>query len=54
MDAEQVEVLRKGEEILERAHEVAQQVEERTQELLHGGTPPDPDGRGEGTPTDAL
>jgi hypothetical protein len=54
MDAEQVEVLRKGEEILERAHEVAQQVEERAKELMHDGSPPGAVGREDGTPTDAV
>ncbi len=54
MDTELLEVLRKGEAILERAHEVAQQTEERTKELMHDGPPPEPDGRGDNTSMDAV
>ncbi len=54
MDTELLEVLRKGEAILERAHEVAQQTEERTYELMHDGPPPEPDGQGDVAPTDAV
>ncbi len=51
MDTEQLEVRRKGEEILERAYEGARKLEERTWELMHDG-PPERDGRDNGVSTD--
>jgi hypothetical protein len=54
MDAEQLAVLGKAEEILERAHEVARKLEERTRELLRDDGPPARPGQGEAAPTDAL
>jgi hypothetical protein len=54
MDSELVEVLSRGEELLERAQEVAHEIEERIKELMHDGGPPGPGGREEGTPTDAV
>jgi hypothetical protein len=51
MDTELLEVLRKGEAILERAQELAQQVEERTRELMHDG-PPEREGCAGGLSTD--
>ncbi len=53
MDTEQVEVLRKGEEILERAHEVAQTIEERARELIQDGGLLAPHGGGRAA-TDAV
>jgi hypothetical protein len=40
MEAEQAEVLRKGEKILERAEEVAHEIAERARELMHDGGRP--------------
>jgi hypothetical protein len=54
MGSERVEVLSRGEELLERAQEVAHEIAERARELTHDGGPPGPDGREERTPTDAV
>jgi hypothetical protein len=50
MDPELVEVLSRGEELLERAHEV----EEKTRELLRDCGPAERHGRGSAAPTDAV